>query len=298
MADKDSEKSGGDKAGPEALPEKPAIAEATPIAAKSDLPVVESPPLSPAAESGPAEVKAPSQPVAAEMPARDEAAAAPVAEAIETVPAGVPPRFAFNGRMRRHVLLAASVAFAAALGALIGALAIGGPKPVKPDLAALEERKAMQQSIANLAEEITALKGNLEAANKSAHTQLARISERLKRESAEITGSIAPPQTDAAAPAPAAPPSQVTPLPQPRPVRMTAAEPQRPPVVAGWTIHDVRDGYVYVQGYGDIYQVVPGAPLPGIGPVESIKRLDGRWMVVTPKGLIVAGRDRRYFAAY
>ena len=65
-----------------------------------------------------------------------------------------------------------------------------------------------------------------------------------------------------------------------------------------WSIRDVRDGYVYVQGHGDIYEVVPGAPLPGLGPVEDIKRRDGRWVVVTPKGLIVSQRDRRYFEPY
>jgi hypothetical protein len=43
-----------------------------------------------------------------------------------------------------------------------------------------------------------------------------------------------------------------------------------------------------VQGHGDIYQVVPGAPLPGLGSVEQIKRQDGRWVVVTPKGIIVS----------
>jgi hypothetical protein len=66
-------------------------------------------------------------------------------------------------------------------------------------------------------------------------------------------------------------------------------------VVSGWTIRDVRDGYVYVQGRGDIFQVVPGAPLPGLGPVEAIKRQGGRWVVVTPTGLIGGARDRRYF---
>jgi hypothetical protein len=35
--------------------------------------------------------------------------------------------------------------------------------------------------------------------------------------------------------------------------------------------------------------------LPGLGPVEQIKRQDGRWMVMTPKGMIVSQRDRRYF---
>ena len=69
-------------------------------------------------------------------------------------------------------------------------------------------------------------------------------------------------------------------------------------IVPDWTIRETRDGFVYVQGHGDIYQVVPGAPLPGLGPVEQIKRQDGRWLVVTPKGIIVSMRDRRYFEQF
>jgi hypothetical protein len=66
-------------------------------------------------------------------------------------------------------------------------------------------------------------------------------------------------------------------------------------VVAGWTIRDIRNGYVYVENHGELYQVVLGAPLPGLGPVQSVKRQDGRWVVLTPKGIIVSMRDRRYF---
>jgi hypothetical protein len=35
--------------------------------------------------------------------------------------------------------------------------------------------------------------------------------------------------------------------------------------------------------------------LPGLGPVQSIKKLEGRWVVTTPRGIIVSMRDRRYF---
>jgi hypothetical protein len=72
----------------------------------------------------------------------------------------------------------------------------------------------------------------------------------------------------------------------------------RPPVVRDWTIRGIRDGYVYVEGHGDIYRVAIGAPLPGLGPVERVKRQDGRWAVVTPKGIIVSAHDRRYFEQF
>ena len=74
--------------------------------------------------------------------------------------------------------------------------------------------------------------------------------------------------------------------------------PARVPVVAGWTIRDTRNGYVFVENHGEIYQVQLGAPLPGLGPVQSVKRQDGRWVVLTPKGIIVSLRDRRYFEEF
>jgi hypothetical protein len=50
-------------------------------------------------------------------------------------------------------------------------------------------------------------------------------------------------------------------------------------------------GWVYVQGHGNIYRVVPGTPLPGLGAVEQIKRQNGRWVVMTPQGIIALMRD-------
>ena len=204
------------------------------------------------------------------------------------------PRFVLKARHKHYALLAASVTFAAALGAVVGALASGGySTPARPDVAAIEQNKAMQQSIDRLGKEVTTLKASLEQANKSAHIQIAKISERLEHATAEVTGSISAPQTTAPV---------LTPLPSPRPTpRIAAVEPPppaRPSVVAGWTIRDTRNGYVYVENHGELYQVVLGAPLPGLGPVQSVKRQDGRWVVLTPKGIIVSMRDRRYFEEF
>ncbi|MFY9687117.1 MAG: hypothetical protein WAJ88_15065 [Pseudolabrys sp.] len=188
-------------------------------------------------------------------------------------------------------MLAASVAIAATVGVLTGAAMTGGfSKPAPVDVAGLEESKAAQQSIARLSKDVASLKATLEAANKSAHSQFAKLSERLARDGADITGTITPPQT--------VPPTASAAAPLP-PVRPAATEvSRRPSIITDWTIRETRDGFVYVQGHGDVYQVVPGAPLPGIGPVEQIKRQDGRWVVVTPKGIIVSMHDRRYFEQF
>ncbi len=251
---------------------------------KVELPSVESPSISPATPAIElvAEITPIIEPAKTETPAVD-AVAKPT-----TILS-----FAVRPRHKRSALLAASVTFAAALGAMVGVFAGSGgfrPETPRPAVAALEDRVAMQQKLGALTEEIASLKSNLDAANKSAHSQIAKITERFDRAANEelITGSISEPQT-------------IAPFPTPRPApRVAAVEsapppPARPMVVSGWSIRDAHDGFVYVQGNGEIYQVVPGAPLPGLGPVESIKLQDGRWVVKTPKGIIVSMRDRRYF---
>lgn len=256
--------------------------EQTPAASnlKSELPHVESPSISPATEPA-------NEPTAAEPAAQDAANVMPVARF-----------FKFDMRHKRHALLAASLAVAAALGAGVGALASGGfaaPKPT--EIAHVDDSKAMQQSIARLSRDVASLKASVEAANKNAQGQVAKLSERLSeqlnRAASEITGSISAPQSVTPAP------QTVTPLPQPRPAqRVAAIESQPPPypqVLQDWIIRDVYDGYVFVQGNGRLYRVSIGASLPGLGPVEQVKRQDGRWVVQTPKGIIVSLRDRRYF---
>ena len=217
-------------------------------------------------------------------PSAADTAAPSVADAPSPAAASAPsPRLHLRPRHKRQVLLAASVALAAGLGALFGSLASGAWAPPSRDVAGLEERKAMQQSIAHLTKQVALLRANLEKANKAAHAEIASISARLDEKAApDVTGSLG--KTTAAVP-----------VPLPRPAPHIAAAASRPAVVHGWSVRDVRDGYVYVQGHGDIYQVVPGAPLPGLGRVQSIKRQGGRWVVETPRGLIVSLRDRHYF---
>jgi hypothetical protein len=38
------------------------------------------------------------------------------------------------------------------------------------------------------------------------------------------------------------------------------------------------------------FDVMPGTQLPGLGRVDNVIRQDGRWIVVTPKGLITSMR--------
>jgi hypothetical protein len=247
------------------------------------LPIVDAPSISPAET-----VQDASPP---------EPAVAAAAEQVKTTA----PRFIITPK---SMVLAASVVLAAALGGVIGAVATGA---MPNDASAERERQAMQQSLAHLTKDIAALKAELAAADKTAKAQTARVAEldaklreRLARDQAAVTGSIAKPATAPVSSAPAAAPTPASvaaiataepaPLPPPRPLIREANAHES--VAEGWTVLGARRGFVYVQSGRDVYRVAPGARLPGLGIVEEVRRDDGEWVVVTRRGAIVAARDR------
>ena len=259
----------------------------TPGAKAEALPSVESPSISPAK---------------ADEPAIEE----PIVESPIAPAAPVRP-LRLMLRRRRMALLAASVTVAAVLGAVVGAVATVSLSGTHEQTAGLQQQKMMQQTIARLGNELSTLKTSLDAASKSAHAQTAQLSklsealheklaanakvnEAMAHANAEVTGSIAAPQTLAPQPQAIGP----TPLPQPRPQQIAAVQSQpRPLVVPDWRVRGAARGAVLVEGHGDIYEVVLGAQLPGLGRVESIRHIDGRWIVETPKGLIVSSMPAR-----
>ena len=90
----------------------------------------------------------------------------------------------------------------------------------------------------------------------------------------DVTGTITPPSTTTAA----APPRSC------RPSRHHS----RLPTVEGWVLRDVLNGSALIENRRGVYEVYTGDPVPGLGRVDAIRKQDGRWVVVTSKGLIVA----------
>ena len=61
----------------------------------------------------------------------------------------------------------------------------------------------------------------------------------------------------------------------------------KPPILQDHVLRRVYDGAALIEGHHGIIEVEPGIVAPGIGRIEAIKRQDGRWVVVTARGLIV-----------
>jgi hypothetical protein len=272
----------------------------------SEPPIVASPPLSPGEKLSEPVLDAQLKPAtfATIDPIQAKPAAKPLPKAprlvmpqIKITEMKLPPmpsKFGLSRRMRHRAALAAIVMFAAGFGAAVGAIANRPPqKPApKPDTALLEENYALQRSVAKLAKDITTLKTTVESSARDGRTQLAKLGDRIERveRAPEVTGSIAKPATASAGTPPAQPPAidkpdviASPPLPTPRPSIVQAS------IVPGWILREARNGQAVVETRGELFQVAPGVPLPGLGRVEAVRREGNTWVVVTQKGLIMPG---------
>ena len=187
---------------------------------------------------------------------------------------------------------------------------------------------ALDASVARIDADIVALKAGLEQATKTGQAQFNKTSDRLEKtgerlervekaqaepaaklaklsEAVDKLRTAAPAQAAAPVTLAAATPKDVTgtvtapsgaqalPMPQASPAAaanggMPKPEIGRLPTVEGWILRDAGRGSALIEGRTGLYEVFAGDPIPGVGRVEAIRKQDGRWVVVTPKGLIVA----------
>ena len=62
-------------------------------------------------------------------------------------------------------------------------------------------------------------------------------------------------------------------------------------ILQDWAVREVQNGRALIESrYGGVFDVGAGSVLPGLGRVDSIKRQDGQWLVVTARGTITSGR--------
>jgi hypothetical protein len=226
---------------------KPAAGDPAATAPKAERLAPGTPAAKPGAESPAPKSEAPKPEVIANF---TDSRSPPPSGKVLTLFSAPPPSSDTGARRNRFAMLAASVALAAAFGALLGTMGAPGlSRPVTPDTAVAEQVGIMH------AKAIDALE---------------RLERRLDPTN-EVTGSVTAPPQAAAVPRP----------PQPVP----------PPVLHDWVLRDVDRGVAWIKGgrVGTI-EVEAGDTVPGLGRIEAIKKQDGRWVVVTSKGLITSPR--------
>jgi hypothetical protein len=204
---------------------------------------------------------------------------------------------------RRLAALAAVVVLAMGAGALGGALATAGLSHAVADGATKSGDSALEASVARIDADMLALKASVEQTSRTGMSQFNKTSDRLdkiEKAQAEPAAKLARlseavDKLRAASPAAALPVAaaavaakDVTGSIAPPATTAPKSEVGRLPTVEGWVLRDVVNGGALIEGRRGIYEVYAGDPVPGLGRVDAIRRQDGRWVVVTSKGLIVA----------
>jgi hypothetical protein len=226
--------------------------------------------------------------------------------------------------MRRIAAVAAMLALATAAGAVGGSLATASLMHGGSDVAAgTGQTSALTASLSRIDGDIQALKTGLDHTSKLGMSQFNKTTERLdKLERAQIEPAtklaklseaidrlhalpVPVPAVAAAAPAVSTAAKETTGSIASMPAQQQVAaasksdgktdikgdlksEPGRLPTLDDWVLRDVGYGGAVIGSRRGMYEVYAGDYIPGLGRVDAIRRQDGRWVVVTSRGLIVA----------
>jgi hypothetical protein len=288
-----------------------AVAAATPEAAKTP--------------EAPVAIEVPIIPEAPIIPERSASASALRLGAIAKFRSGIVDPMARN----RAAILAGGLGFAAGAGILAGAVVVMGAGHLfaastgtahAPWASVSNETRALKETVSKLEAQVAGVKAGIEASSRQAIAQRTQIAsrydqstrtqvemqariakigdavERLEKRvtaaaAAEATGSVAPRHAAAAAAAGAQPTLGAPPQPLGTLVETHAQPaPPKPPVLGGWAIRDVFRGRALVVSRRGVFEAAPGLHLPDLGRVEAVTRENGRWVVITEKGIITAQR--------
>ncbi len=208
---------------------------------------------------------------------------------------------------RRLSALAAVAALAVVAGALGGALATTGLSHFVAGDTASANNSALEASVAQIGADILALKASVEHSAKLGMSEFSKASDRLGRvekaqaepaaklaELSEAVDKLRAAAAAAPAPVAAAPVAvkettgSIAPPAAAAPAAAPKAEVARLPTVEGWVLRDVAYGGALIESRRGVYEVYAGDSVRGLGRVGAIRRQDGRWVVVTDKGLVVA----------
>lgn len=202
-------------------------------------------------------------------------------------------------RRRRMTAMAAVIAVAAVCGAAGGSLAtlalghaVAPPQHQETKAAVIDETAPLRDAVARVTADVSGLKADLDRTGKTRTAQISKFGERLDKmeKSQDDTamrvakiGDAQEKMQDKLRTASAAP--ETTGSIAATPAKTDASK--KLAVVDGWTLNRVSNGGAIVDGPMGLYEAYPGDPLPGLGRVDAVRYQDGRWVVVTPKGLIV-----------
>lgn len=186
---------------------------------------------------------------------------------------------------RGKALLAGAFLITGAIGGLASGFVLSVLRPAPTETA---DTHQLWATLAQLTSEVTDAKNDVDAMQAAIKAGFAKLDQPAGRDNARLVRvsdaverleKLLRSETTASIP-PAAKQQAVVPPPVP----------DRLAPIGGWVLRDAASGRALLENKGDVYEAVPGADLPGAGRVQAIRRQEGRWVVVTDRGIIRSTR--------
>jgi hypothetical protein len=192
----------------------------------------------------------------------------------------------------QKILRGATVAVAIAIGATGGTFSAIGfleytqltqVTEAAPMPTLVDENRAVWSAVTQLQNDIAVLKSKPESTPRTggsntgdvsagAPAQVSNLNERFDRIERRIDSLMVKETTGSVPPAPLPRAASHAPL-------------------AGWLVRDVYRNAALIQGAKlGMMEVSPGDNIPGLGRIHSIRQQDGRWVVITSRGIIAQPR--------
>lgn len=187
-----------------------------------------------------------------------------------------------SSRVSRLSLIAATVALAAGIGSILGSLGYAAiernlMRVESPRIDIVEDVRALKTEVAQLrthvksaADQVASLRTAVINSGAATNAQFTKLTEALERSDKRAAMATASPEVTGS---------------------IVKLQPPAPPIrpIPGWIVRRVYDGVALIENRtAGIIEVEAGATLGNLGRVQEIKRENGRWMVVTSKGVITS----------
>jgi hypothetical protein len=205
-----------------------------------------------------------------------------------------------------------AVAVALVVSACTGVIVYLTMQPGQPNVAANAEIRNLRDTVAQLRRQVSGVSENLDGlrtavdlSSKATNDRFGRFADNLDR--IERVSSASTAKLDKLAqvqpPAPAPVPASVASQPQGQAMPMMAQAPATeitgsvpPPataprkVIKGWSVRQAYEGIAILQGPDGVIEVVLGQQVPGLGRIDEIRNENGRLIVLSSAGAIMASR--------
>jgi hypothetical protein len=144
----------------------------------------------------------------------------------------------------------------------------------------------LRRNVADISNDLATTRTALAAADRAASDRLAHLAQDIDRAKRDQPLSSGRPERKAGESAQIARLSRAEPAPDITGTVQSQQTNARPEVITGWRVRRAYDDGAVLEGQYGVIEVVIGQDVPNLGRIQDIRYENGRWQVLTTKGVI------------